>query len=231
MRMKISLLADFKSASRLTPHASRLTPHASRLKSPQQKGMGTRSAKRPVPVVGIGASAGGLEAVTKLLNNLAADTGMAYVFVSHLPPNHVSHMAEILAKTTSMPVADARNGTVVLANHVYIMPPNVGISIAAGVLRLAERSMGGAGLKPIDAFFRSLAEDQKANAIGIVLSGSLSDGTLGLYAIKTGGGITFAQDEESAGHSGMPHNAIASGHVDFVLTPEEIARKLSTLGD
>jgi two-component system CheB/CheR fusion protein len=182
-------------------------------------------------VVGIGASAGGLQAVTKLLKNLSADIGMAYVFVSHLSPNYESHMTEILAKTTSMPVADARDGTAVLANHFYIMPPNVGISIAAGVLRLAARPTGAAGLKPIDAFFRSLAEDQKANAIGIVLSGTMSDGTLGLEAIKTGGGITFAQDEESAMHSGMPHSAIASGRVDFVLTPEEIARRLATLGD
>jgi two-component system CheB/CheR fusion protein len=192
--------------------------------------MGTRSAERLVPVVGIGASAGGLQAVTKLLKKLSADTGMAYVFVSHLSPDHVSLLAEILTKATSMPVADARNGTEVLADHVYIMPPNVGISIAAGVLRLAARPVGAAGLRPIDSFFRSLAEDQKARAIGIVLSGTLSDGTLGLKAIKTEGGITFAQDEQSAIHSGMPHSAIASGCVDFVLTPEQIAQKLATLG-
>ena len=182
-------------------------------------------------MVGIGASAGGLEAVTKLLQNLSANTGMAYVFVTHLSPNHESYLTGLLAKTTSMPVADARDRTAVLADHVYIMPPNVGISIAAGVLCLAARPTGAAGRRPIDSFFRSLAEDQKANAIGIVLSGFLSDGTLGLQAIKTGGGITFAQDEQSAAHSGMPHSAIASGYVDFVLTPEKIARKLSTLGD
>jgi two-component system CheB/CheR fusion protein len=175
-------------------------------------------------VVGVGASAGGLDAFTQLLRALPPETGMAFVLVQHLAPSHPSALAELLSRATKMPVAEVLDAWVVEPNRVYVIPPGRGMVIAQGTLQLLPRE--GHGIhRPIDQFFRSLAEDRRHRAIGVVLSGTASDGTLGLEAIKAEGGITFAQDA-TAQHEGMPDSAIASGCVDFVLPPDEIAREI-----
>ncbi|GAO36155.1 chemotaxis protein CheR [Sulfuricella sp. T08] len=178
------------------------------------------------PVVGVGASAGGLDAFTKLLKNLPADTGMAFVLVQHLDPKHVSLLPELLGRASSMPVAEITDGTRIEPNHVYVMPPNYSLALLHGVLHLMPRPDGLGKHLPIDDFLSSLAEDRNSNAIGVILSGTASDGTLGMKAIKFAGGITFAQSEDSAEYDGMPHSVISAGHVDFVLTPEEIGKEL-----
>jgi len=183
---------------------------------------------RPVvPVVGIGASAGGLEAFTQFLGHLDVNTGMAFVLVLHLDPKHDSLLTEILARMTSMPVIEVTNDTAIAANHVYVMPPNSRMTIVANRLKLDPRTSND-GHYPIDAFFSSLAVDCKEAAIGIVLSGNGSDGTEGLAVIASEGGVTIAQDPSSAKFDGMPTSAIARG-VDFVRTPEKIAGELARL--
>ncbi len=138
----------------------------------------------PFPVVAVGASAGGLEAFTRLLQHLPADTGMAFVFVQHLSPQHPSMLASLLSRTTAMPVMEVQHGTRVQPDHVYIIPPNTLMSIADEVLDLKPRPEERSAPRPIDYFFRSLAVDQKGIAIGVVLSGADSDGALGLQAIR-----------------------------------------------
>jgi two-component system, chemotaxis family, CheB/CheR fusion protein len=178
------------------------------------------------PVVGVGASAGGLEAFTQLLQNLPVDTGMAFVLVQHLDPEHESALTQLLAKTTSMPVSEVTNNLRVEANHVYIIPPNTCMAIARGVLKLRPRErQGRMPHHSIDYFFESLAQDQQELAIGVILSGTATDGTQGLEIIKSEGGITFAQDD-SASYDSMPSSAVAAGCVDLVLSPKEIAKKL-----
>jgi two-component system CheB/CheR fusion protein len=197
---------------------------------PEREGPGERDGHSPFPVVGIGASAGGLEAFKGLVGALPADTGMAFLLVQHLDPHHESQLAEILGRTTSMPVVEATPGLAVQPNQVYVIPPNTNMTLAQGLLQLTPRADSVAPHLPIDHLFRSLAEEQHGRAIGIVLSGSGSDGTLGLSEIKAMGGITFAQDEKSSGHSGMPRSALESGCVDFVLPVAEIAASLGEIG-
>src|SRR2546426_6911581 len=182
----------------------------------------------PFPIVGIGASAGGLEAFTQLLKHLPADTGMGFVLVQHLDPDHDSALVQILARVTSMPVREVANDLWIAPNHVYIIPPNTDMATAQGVLKLQRRQAGRAPHHSIDFFFESLARDQHECAIGVILSGTASDGTLGMEAIKADGGITFAQDE-SARYDSMPRSAIAAGCVDFVLSPENIAKELARI--
>jgi two-component system CheB/CheR fusion protein len=184
---------------------------------------------QPCPIVGVGASAGGLEAFSTLLAALPEDTGMAYVLVQHLDPNQESALAEILGWRIKLPVIQITSPTFVEANHVYVIPPNATMSISGGKLHLQARGGRHERYMPIDAFLYSLAGDQKNNAFGVILSGAASDGTLGLKAIKDEGGITFAQDERSARFPSMPRSAIAMGAVDFVLPPEKIARQLASL--
>lgn len=179
------------------------------------------------PVVGIGASAGGLSAFTQLLKTLPIDTGMAFILVQHLDPKHVSLLPDLLQRSTSMPVIEVRNPMQVESNHIYIMPPNHSLALMHRVLHLMPRPEKRHQYLPINDFFNTLAEDCQSNAIGVILSGTASDGTLGLKAIKAAGGITFAQSEDSAEYNGMPHSAIKAGYVDFVMTPEDIARKLA----
>lgn len=181
------------------------------------------------PVVGIGASAGGLEAFSALLKSLPADTGMAFVLVQHLAPAYESMLTELLARATTMPVTEITDGLQIEPNHVYVIPPNANLGILHGVLHLMPRNTVPGHYLPIDYFMRALAEDQGSKAIGIILSGTASDGVLGLKEIKAVGGITFAQDEKSAAYNGMPHSAIAAGCVDFVLPPAEIAAELGRL--
>ena len=151
---------------------------------------------------------------------------MAFVFVQHLDARHESMLSRLLASATVMPIAQVEEGMRVEPDHVYVIPPDADISILGGVLHLAERKGAGGKHLPVDHFLRALAEDQGARAIGVILSGTASDGTLGLKAVKVEGGITFAQEPESAKYDGMPRSAIAAGCVDFVLTPEQIAAEL-----
>src|SRR5713101_8535277 len=181
------------------------------------------------PIVGVGASAGGLEAFTQLLKALGSGTEMAYVLVQHLDPPHKSALTELLAKATEMPVRQVTDATPVEPNRVYVIPPNVDMTISRGILRLTPRTETRGHHMPIDSFLRSLAEDQRSNAIGVILSGTASDGTLGLAAIKAEGGITFAQDEKSAKYDGMPRSALAAGCVDLVLPPDGIAEELARI--
>ena len=181
------------------------------------------------PIAGIGASAGGLEAFTIFLKALPPDTGMAFVLIQHMDPTHQSILDRLLAKDTAMPVGQVVDRMPVEPNHIYVIPPNTEMTISNGTLRLVGRPVGTAGYHPIDTFLSALAEDQSVRAIGIILSGIGSDGTKGLQAIKTEGGITFAQDEESAKYSGMPGHAVAAGCVDLVLPPDKIARELSRM--
>jgi two-component system CheB/CheR fusion protein len=153
---------------------------------------------------------------------------MAFVLVPHLDPSHESAMSELLARTTKLPVQQVTDGMRVKADHVYVIPPNSEMTISGGVLQLATRTQGLPHM-PIDTFLRSLAQDQGANAIGVILSGTASDGTLGLAAIKGEDGITFAQDSESAKYDGMPNSAVAAGCVDFVLPPAGIAVELARI--
>ncbi len=178
------------------------------------------------PVVGVGASAGGLEAFTALLKALRTDTGMAFVLVQHMDPMHESLLNQLLSKATTMPVTQVADHTPLKPNRVYVIPPNKDLSIDRGVLLLTDLR---SGHMPIDNFFSSLARDRRDKAIGVILSGTASDGTYGLKAIKDMGGITFAQDQKSAKYTGMPASAAASGYVDFVLPPRGIARKLQDL--
>ncbi len=178
------------------------------------------------PIVGIGASAGGLNAFTQLLKALPIDTGMAFVLVQHLDPKHVSLLPDLIKRITAMSVIEISDNLRVEPNHIYVMPPTYSLALLHGVLQLLPRPDVRGKFMPIDDFLTSLAQDRKNHAIGVILSGTASDGTLGIRAIKTVGGITFAQTEDSAEYNGMPHSAIADGHVDFILTPKEIAQKL-----
>ncbi len=180
------------------------------------------------PVVGIGASAGGLDAFKQLLKAIPESSGMAYVLVQHLDPSHESLLQELLQKTTPIPVLEVTDDTKVAPDHIYIIPSNRMMIANDGVLELSPRPAKNKNERnmPIDLFFRSLAEVHQSHSIGVVLSGTATDGTLGLKAIKDHGGITFAQDEASAAYSGMPHNAVQAGVVDFVLPPGDIPKKL-----
>src|ERR1700691_3808551 len=178
------------------------------------------------PVVGIGASAGGLEAFSELLRNLPEKTGMAYVLVQHLDPKHTSGLPEILARTTKLPVTEVTQNEKLQPDHVYVIPANTNMLVKGGTLHLGARVLVHGQHMPIDNFLRSLAERIGQRAIGVVLSGTASDGTEGCRAIKTAGGLTFAQNEESAKYDGMPRSAVDAGVVDFILTPKDIAREL-----
>ncbi len=210
--------------------AARSTGKPKAMASAPRKPRGRHSStSEPFPVVGIGASAGGLEAVTNLLKHLPTDTGMAFVLVQHLDPTHPSALTEILSRATAMRVTEVKDGMRVEPNHVYVIPPNTNMAILHHLLSLMPRTEKQGLHLPIDYFLRSLAEDRRGRAVGVILSGTASDGTLGLKAIKAEGGITFAQDEQSAKYDGMPRSAIMSGFVDCVLPPEGIARELTRL--
>jgi two-component system CheB/CheR fusion protein len=183
-------------------------------------------ARRPVPVVGLGASAGGLEALEKFFTHVAPDSGLAFVVVTHQHPGHASLLPELLRKFTSLRVKVAVDGVAVEPDCILMSPPEGYLAILNGALHLMEPDEPGSLRLPVDYFFRSLAEDQKEKAIGIVLSGTGTDGTLGLKAIKGAGGMTMAQAPESAKYSGMPSSAIATGLVDYVLPTEQIPAQL-----
>ena len=197
----------------------------------QQTAVNEPDGHSPFPIVGLGASAGGLEAFQELLGHLPPDLHMAFLLVQHLDATHESHLTDILSRATRLPVSEASHGHAVLPGHIYIIAPNTCLAIAEGLLRVTPRDeLPGLHL-PVDHLFRSLAIEQQGHAIGVVLSGTGADGTIGLCEIKGAGGITFAQSEASARHAGMPHSAIESGSVDFVMTPEAIARQLVEIAE
>ena len=176
--------------------------------------------------VGIGASAGGLEALRKFISNIPENNGMAFIIVQHMDPTHKSGLVNILSRYTSMEVLEVEDGQQVQPEHVYIIPPNKDMGILDGRLQLME-PLEPHGLRlPINYFFTNLAHDQKDRSVGIILSGFGSDGSDGLNAIKANGGICIAQDPSTAGSDAMPMNAINTGLVDMVLAPEEIPDKL-----
>jgi two-component system CheB/CheR fusion protein len=184
-----------------------------------------RATSSPPPIVGVGASAGGLDAFTELLSHLPDDTGMAFVLIQHLDPSHESHLTELLSRACKMPVSEVKGETRAQANHVYVISPRCNLGISDGVLQTPPRPSRGRNM-PIDSFFGALAADRGGRAIGVVLSGTASDGTLGLQAIKAAGGTTFAQETRTAKFDSMPGSAIAAGVADFVLPPAGIARQL-----
>src|SRR5215475_1316259 len=180
-------------------------------------------------IAGVGASAGGLEAFSTLLKALPVKPGVALVFVQHLAPQHESALVPLLSGQSALPVVQATHGMVVEADHVYVIPPNAQMSIVDRTLHLIARPDDRSQYTPVDAFFSSLAEAAGSRAVGIILSGTASDGSLGVRDIKAAGGVTIAQTPESAKYDGMPRAAIATGMVDLILPPKQIGAKLAEL--
>ena len=178
------------------------------------------------PIVGIGASAGGLEAFELFFKTMPATSGMAFVLVPHLDPGHASMLSEILQRNTTMPVHEALDQIKIQSNHVYIIPPGKDMTIFHGVLNLSIPEQARGLRLPIDSFFRSLAEDQGERAICVILSGSGSDGTLGLRAIHGVGGVSFVQEPSTAKYDGMPSSAVQSGLATYVMPVEKITEQL-----
>ena len=204
------------------PEGSRCRMPSSQVQRPPPN-----STSLEIPVVAIGASAGGLEALTAILHALPTDIALAFILIQHLDPKRRSILPELLSKATSIPVLEAIDAMRIESNRVYVMPSNVDISITDGHFGLIPRVMDRKQHLPIDIFMRSLAEVRKSKAIGVILSGTASDGTAGVEAIRAEGGVTFAQDPQTAKFDGMPRSAIESGCIDFVLSPEKIAAELS----
>ncbi|MFK7995188.1 MAG: chemotaxis protein CheB [Granulosicoccus sp.] len=182
----------------------------------------------PILYVGIGASAGGLEALRDFFDHMSADSDAAFIVVQHLSPDFESLMDELLARNTSMSVENVIHGVEVLANTIYLIPPKKNITLVDGCLYLSDQERKGGVNLPIDHFFQSLAANAKHRAVGIVLSGTGSDGSRGIKSIKEEGGLILVQDRESAKFDGMPYNAAQTGTADFVLPPDELAAYLST---
>jgi two-component system CheB/CheR fusion protein len=179
-------------------------------------------------VVGVGASAGGLEALGELTKNVPIDH-MAFIVAQHLAPQHDSMLPQLLARMSRVKVVTAADGVTLEPNNVYVRPPNADIAVMHGVIRLIKPAGTSGPRLPIDYLFRSLADDQGPSAVGIVLSGTGSDGTFGLKAIKAAGGVTFVQDPASAKYDGMPRSALASGAADFCLTPHDMGAELARI--
>ncbi|KAF0143307.1 MAG: methylase of chemotaxis methyl-accepting protein [Nitrospirae bacterium] len=193
---------------------------------PERTTKSSEDKKNNFYIVGIGASAGGLEAFQQFLSHMPADSGMAFVLIQHLAATHESILTELLSKVTSMHVREVKDGMIAEPDNVYIIPPNTEMAILHSTLHLLPRPEARGQHMPIDSFLQSLAEDQGNKAIAIIMSGTGSDGSQGIRAIKAEGGIVLAQDEKSAKYAGMPHSAIATGHVDFILPPDKIAAEL-----
>ena len=179
-----------------------------------------------VLVVGIGASAGGIDSLKEFFSEMPADSGLAFVVVQHLDPTHASHMAGLLARQTTMKVAEAQDESPIQANRIYTIPPNKFLSVRDGTLRLTEAVKRDGLRLPIDFFFRSLAQDQHEKAIAVLFSGSGSDGTLGIREIRGAGGLVIVQNPETAQFDSMIESAIATGLVDYVLPIRQIPGKL-----
>lgn len=179
-----------------------------------------------IPVVAIGASAGGFDALKKFFNALPPEPGMAFVLVQHLDPTHESSMADLMSRYTLLKVLQAKDGMKIESDHLYIIPPNRDMGMINGNLQLIE-PLEPHGLRlPINFFLNNLADDQKENSIAIIFSGYGSDGTMGIKSIKASGGMVMAQDPGTADSDSMPSSAIQTGLVDFILPPEEMPEKL-----
>src|SRR5687767_9802770 len=197
-----------------------------------KKGVPLPAAPHPAPdftIVGVGASAGGFEAFAQFLEGLPPVPNLAIIFVQHLAPHHSSSLAALLAGHTPLPVVEATEGARIVPNRVYVVPPNAQMELVDGNLHLGRRPEDRSQYNPIDFFFRSLARSLGSRAIGVVLSGTASDGALGIREIKTMEGITFAQDPSTAKYDGMPRAAIATQMVDIIGAPGEIASKVIQL--
>src|SRR5436853_1086448 len=219
-------------ANRKTKSSDAKRPSVKRNPKPQFGADGATEKEKSsalCPIVGIGGSAGGFEAAMEFLRQLPSKTGMAFVIVQHLDPHHASRLSNLLGKVTAMPVSEVTGTTTPRPNTVYVQPPNKCVIAKNGALTLVRREerLNVA----IDHFFESLSEECGSRAIGIVLSGTGSDGTAGLRAIKAAGGLTFAQNQESAKFDAMPRSAIRAGFVDLVLPPREIAREIERIAD
>ena len=186
-----------------------------------------RKSSHSFPIIGIGASAGGLEALELFLANVPKGSGMAFVIVQHLDPTHKGMMVELLQRSTAMPVIQVKDRTRVEANCVYIIPPNKDMSILHGSLHLFDPTTPRGLRLPIDFFFRTLADDQQEHSIGVILSGMGSDGTLGLRSIKEKAGVVFVQDPASSKFDGMPRSAIDAGLADVIAPVESLPGKIS----
>ncbi len=196
------------------------------VKKASDRPLSPAAARRPFAIVGIGASAGGLEALAQFLGNVQADSRLAFVVIQHLDPTLKGMMPELLQRTTAMKVVQVKDGMLVRPGYVYVIPPNKDMSILHGRLHLLE-PVAPRGLRlPIDFFFRSLAEDQREFGVGVILSGMGSDGTLGLKAIKESGGVVMVQEPASAKFDAMPSSAIGAGLADFVAPADELSSKL-----
>src|SRR2546421_12658401 len=193
--------------------------------------VGDRTRDDSFSIAGVGASAGGLEAFTQLLQELPSTINMALVLVQHLDPTYKSLLTELLSRTTNLPVAEFTDGMQVKPRHVYVIPPNTSMTISKGALHLTPRLEVDRKHMPIDHFFQSLSLDQNGRAIGVILSGTSMDGVQGLKAIKAEGGITIAQDEKSAKYYDLPRSAVAAGFVDIILAPKEIAQELTKISE
>ena len=180
------------------------------------------------PIIGIGASAGGLEAFELFFKTIPPDSGMVFVLVPHLDPGHASMLSEILQRITPMPVHEAEDQAVLLVDHVYIIPPNRDMTLFHGTLHLSVPEQARGLRMPIDSFFRSLAEDQGERSICVILSGSGSDGTLGLRAVHGAGGVSFIQEPATAKYDGMPSSAVQSGLATYVMPVDKITEQLVT---
>ncbi len=194
--------------------------------------VGTTTRGEPsLTIVGIGASAGGMEAMQRVLQKLTPDSGLAYVLVQHLAPNHESLLAELLRSSSAIPVVQAAERMPVRPNRLHVIPPNVQMTLQDGYLHLAPRPSDRTQYNAIDSFFESMVRFGEHRSVGIVLSGSSSDGAAGLREIKAAGGVTIAQEPSTARYDAMPRAAIATGAVDLVLSPEAIATELIRLGE
>jgi two-component system CheB/CheR fusion protein len=183
-------------------------------------------ASKAFPIVGIGSSAGGLEALEQFLSAVPADCGMAFVIVQHLDPTQKGYLTELIKRATRLAVTQVTDGTAVAPNCVYVIPPNADMSILRGTLYLFEPSLPRGQRLPIDFFFRSLATDQRENSVGVVLSGMGTDGTLGVRALKEVAGLVLVQDPAAAKFDGMPRSAVSTGMVDIVAPAEELYTRL-----
>ena len=215
-------MAQPKRPARRAPTAAGSAPGRTHAPPPPR----ARNPRQPLSIVGIGASAGGLEALELFLGQAPADSGLAFVIVQHLDPTHKGMLAELLQRTTPMPVLQVTDRLRVKPDSVYVIPPNKDMSILHGVLHLLD-PVAPRGLRlPIDFFFRSLADDQHERSIGVILSGMGSDGTLGLRAIKERAGVAFVQEPASAKFDGMPRSAAEAGLADVIAPVDELPAKI-----
>jgi len=219
-KKKVTLSSKKKPAAKKKP--SKQTKAAASVK----KAMAKPKETNDFPIVGLGASAGGLEALEAFFSHMPPDSGIGFVIIQHLSPKHKSIMGSLLAKNTQMKVLEIKDGMKVKPDHVYLNPPSKNVTLINGALQLMDPVKTGGINLPIDSFFRSMAEEMGEKTICVILSGTATDGTLGLKAVKGEGGLVMVQDPNSAKYDGMPRSAIASGTVDFILPVEKIPAEL-----